>query len=82
MKGTTVVCHVFIALLSYFKKFWYVKYKDLPRVSEDKYCRDDLILNLKKESNLSIREIAEILGINRDIVSRKERKGVRSQHLT
>jgi hypothetical protein len=38
--------------------------------SENKYCRDDLILNLKKESNLSIREIAEILGINRGIVSR------------
>jgi len=32
--------------------------------------RDDLILNLKKKSNLSIREIAEILGINRGIVSR------------
>jgi len=31
--------------------------------------RDDLILNLKKKSNLSIREIAEILGINRGIVS-------------
>jgi len=29
-----------------------------------------MILNLKKKSNLSIREIAEILGINRGIVLR------------
>jgi len=29
---------------------------------------DDLALNLKKKSNLFIREIAEILGINRGIV--------------
>lgn len=32
--------------------------------------KDDLILNLKKKSNLSIREIAKILGINRGMVSR------------
>ncbi|GAJ22913.1 unnamed protein product [marine sediment metagenome] len=32
--------------------------------------RDDLILNLKKKSNLSIMEIVEILGIDRGIVSR------------
>lgn len=38
--------------------------------SKNKHCRDDLILNIKGKSNLSIREIAEILGINRGIVSR------------
>jgi patatin-like phospholipase/acyl hydrolase len=39
-------------------------------VSENKYCRDDLILNLKKKSNLSIREIVETLGINLATVTR------------
>jgi REP element-mobilizing transposase RayT len=38
--------------------------------SQNKYHRDDLIFNLKKKSNLSIRKIAEILGINRGIVLR------------
>jgi hypothetical protein len=41
--------------------------------SQNKYYKDDLILNLKKKSNLFIREGAEILGIigiNRGIVSR------------
>jgi hypothetical protein len=38
--------------------------------SQNKHHRDDLILNLKKKSNLSIREIVEILGINRGIVLR------------
>ena len=46
-----------------------LKIEDVPK-SQDKYYRDDLILNLKKKSNLSIREIAEILSINRGIVSR------------
>ena len=46
-----------------------LKIEDVSK-SQNKYCRDDLILNLKKKSNLSIREIAEILGINRGIVSR------------
>ena len=48
---------------------WPVKIEDISK-NQNKYCRDDLILNLKKKSNLSIREIAEILGINRGIVSR------------
>ena len=52
----------------------YVKEKNLKiediSKSQNKYYRDDLLLNLKKKSNLSIREIAEILGINRGIVSR------------
>jgi len=46
-----------------------LKVEDIPK-SQNKYYRDDLILNLKKKSNLSIREIAEILGINRGMVSR------------
>ena len=46
-----------------------LKIEDIPS-SQNKYYRDDLILNLKKKSNLSIREIAEILGINRGMVSR------------
>jgi REP element-mobilizing transposase RayT len=52
----------------------YVKEKNLKieniSKSKNKHYRDDLILNLKKKSNLSIREIAEILGINRGIVLR------------
>jgi hypothetical protein len=46
-----------------------LKIEDIPK-SQNKHHRDDLILNLKKKSNLSIREIAEILGINRGIVLR------------
>jgi len=44
-----------VVLLSYFKKIRYLKYKDLALLSENKYSRDDLILNLKKKPNLSIR---------------------------
>jgi uncharacterized protein YllA (UPF0747 family) len=46
-----------------------LKIEDISK-GQNKYYRDDLILNLKKKSNLSIREIAEILSINRGIVSR------------
>ena len=46
-----------------------LKIEDISK-SQNKHYRDDLILNLKKKSNLSIREIAEILGINRGIVLR------------
>jgi len=46
-----------------------LKIEDISKI-QNKYYRDDLILSLKKKSNLSIREIAEILGINRSIVSR------------
>ena len=56
----------------YIKK--HVKEKDLKiediSKSQNKYYRDDLILNLKGKFNLSIKEIAEILSINRGIVSR------------
>jgi len=52
----------------------YLKEKKLKKenISErqNRPYRDDLILNLKKKSNLSIREIAKILGINRGIVER------------
>jgi DNA-directed RNA polymerase specialized sigma subunit len=48
---------------------WSLKIEDISK-SQNKYHRDDLILNLKKKSNLSIREIAEVLGINRGIVLR------------
>jgi hypothetical protein len=46
-----------------------LKIEDISK-SQNKHCRDDLILNIKGKSNLSIREIAEILGINRGVVSR------------
>lgn len=46
-----------------------LKIEDISK-SQNKHHRDDLILNLKKKSNLSVREIAEILGINRGIVLR------------
>jgi len=48
---------------------WLLKIEDISK-SQNKYYRDNLILNLKKKPNLSIREIAEILGINRGKVSR------------
>jgi len=47
---------------------WPLKIEDISK-SQNKYYRDDLILNLKRKSNLSIREITKILGINRSIVS-------------
>ena len=54
----------------------YVKEKNLKiediSKSQNKHHRDDLIVNLKKKSNLSIREIAEILGINRGIILRNK----------
>jgi len=46
---------------------WPLKIEDISK-NQNKYYRDDLILNLKKKSNLSIREIAEILTINRGMV--------------
>ena len=46
-----------------------LKIEDISK-SQNKHHRDDLILNLKRKSNLSVREIAEILGINRGIVLR------------
>ena len=46
-----------------------LKIEDISK-SQNIHYRNDLILNLKRKSNLSIREIAEILGINRGIVSR------------
>ena len=46
-----------------------LKIEDISK-SQNFHYRNDLILNLKRKSNLSIREIAEILGINRGIVSR------------
>jgi len=49
-------------------KYWILKVDDIPK-SWNKYHRDDLILNLKKKSNLCIRKIADILGINRGRVS-------------
>jgi len=45
-----------------------LKMEDISK-SQNKYYRDDFILNLKKKSNLSIREITDILGINRGIIS-------------
>jgi len=42
---------------------WPLKIEDISK-NQNKYYRNDLILNLKKKSNLSIRKIAEILGIN------------------
>lgn len=48
------------------------KMNDIPK-SQNKHHRDDVILNLKKESNLCIRKITEILGINRGIEKSKER---------
>jgi len=45
-----------------------VNLKNLLSVSENKYRRDDLILN--KKTYLPIRKIAEILSINRGMVSR------------
>jgi len=52
----------------------YLKEKNLKEenISEkqNKHYRDDLILTLKKQSNLSIREIAKILSINRGMVAR------------
>ena len=35
----------------------------------NKYYKDDLMLALKRQSNLSIREVLEILGINRGMVA-------------
>ncbi len=46
-----------------------LKIEDISK-SQNKHCRDDLILNIKGKSNLSIREIAEILAINRGVISR------------
>jgi len=52
----------------------YIKEKNLKLEDISKrrnlHIRNDLILSLKRKSNLSIREIAEILGINRGMVSR------------
>jgi len=42
---------------------WLLKIGDTSK-SQDKHHKDNLILNLKKKSNLPIRRIAEILGIN------------------
>jgi hypothetical protein len=35
----------------------------------NKYYKDDLMLTLKRQSNLSIREVLEILGINWGMVA-------------
>jgi len=51
------------------RRSWPLKIEDISK-NQNKYYRDDLILNLKKKSNLSISEIAEILTINRGMVSR------------
>jgi hypothetical protein len=49
---------------------WPLKIEDISK-SQNKYYRKDLILNLKKKSNLSIRETAKILGVNpRGIIAR------------
>ncbi|MCJ7789724.1 MAG: hypothetical protein MUP69_05995 [Candidatus Atribacteria bacterium] len=46
-----------------FCRSWPLKIEDISK-SQNKYYRNDLMLNLKKKSNLSIRETAKILGIN------------------
>jgi energy-converting hydrogenase A subunit M len=45
--------------------------KSKKNISErrNKYYKDDLILTLKRQSNLSIREVPKILSINRDMVA-------------
>ena len=52
----------------------YLKEKNLKKESisnrQNRKYRNELILNLKKKSNFSIREIAKILGLNRGIVER------------
>jgi putative transposase len=48
---------------------WHIKREELPD-GANKTIRNELILELKRRSNLSNRQVADVLGVNRNVVQR------------
>jgi putative transposase len=48
---------------------WHIGLKELLK-GEYRMVRNELILELKRRSNLSIGQIADILGVNRNVIQR------------
>jgi putative transposase len=50
---------------------WHIELEELPK-GEYKTVSNELVLELKRRSNLSIRQIADVLGVNRNVVQRQK----------